>query len=90
MTFAKSLLGKSDVEAVLQRLDRLTTEESRMTATQTMEVVYGLFKNLKAVMDGTEMLLVVFFVPCLLLILLDGESSLANIRAALGMINSDI
>jgi hypothetical protein len=28
-------------------------EESRMTATQTMEVVYGLFNNMKVVMDGT-------------------------------------
>jgi hypothetical protein len=42
---------------VLQRLDRLTVEESRMTATQTMEIVYGLFNNMKAVMDGTETLL---------------------------------
>ena len=25
-----------------------------MTATQTMEVVHGLFKNMKVVMDGTE------------------------------------
>ena len=25
-----------------------------MTATQTMEVVYGLFDNMKVVMDGTE------------------------------------
>jgi hypothetical protein len=28
-----------------------------MTATQTMEIVYGLFNNMKAVMDGTETLL---------------------------------
>jgi signal recognition particle GTPase len=50
--FAKKLLGENDVEAVLQRLDRLTMEESRMTAAQTMEVVHGLFNNMKAVMDG--------------------------------------
>jgi hypothetical protein len=48
---AKKLLGENDIEAVLQRLDRLTMEESRMTATQTMEVVYGLFNNMKVVMD---------------------------------------
>ena len=36
-------------------------EESRMTATQTMEVVYGLFNNMKVVMDGTEALLDIFF-----------------------------
>jgi hypothetical protein len=28
-----------------------------MTATQTMEVVYGLFKNMRVVMDGTQTLL---------------------------------
>jgi hypothetical protein len=39
------------VEAVLQRLDRLTQEEAKTTATQTLEVVYGLVKNIKVVMD---------------------------------------
>jgi hypothetical protein len=58
---AKKLLGENDIEAVLQRLDRLTMEESRMTATQTMEVVYGLFNNMKVVMDGTEALLDISF-----------------------------
>jgi len=45
------------VEAVLQRLDRLTQEEAQTTATQTLEVVYGLVKNIKVVMDGTQGLL---------------------------------
>ena len=52
--FAKKLVGEKEIEAVLQRLDRLTAEESRITATQTMEVVYGLFKNMKVVMDGMD------------------------------------
>ena len=52
--FTKKLLGENDIEAVLQRLNRLTKEESRATVTQTMEVVYGLFNNMKVVMDGTE------------------------------------
>ena len=46
------MLGENDVEAVLQRLDRLTQEEAKTTATQTLEVVYGLVKNIKAVMSG--------------------------------------
>jgi len=50
--FAKKLLGESDVEAILQRLDRLTQEEARMTVTHTLEVVHGLFDNLKIVMNG--------------------------------------
>ncbi|KAF8262434.1 hypothetical protein EI94DRAFT_1788983 [Lactarius quietus] len=51
--FAKKPLGESEIEAVLQRLDRLTQEESRMTVTQTLEVVHGLVNNVKVVMtDG--------------------------------------
>jgi hypothetical protein len=42
------------VEAVLQRLDRLTQEEAKTTATQTLELVHGLVKNIKAVMDGAR------------------------------------
>ena len=83
-------MGENDIEAVLQRLDRLTTEESRMTATQTMEVVYGLFNNMKVVMDGTETLLDISFTVCSLFVLLDGKASIDNIREALGMINSNL
>jgi hypothetical protein len=50
--FAKKLLGEKEIEAVLQRLDRLTQEEARMTVTHTLEVVYGLVGNMKVVMDG--------------------------------------
>jgi ribosomal 50S subunit-associated protein YjgA (DUF615 family) len=50
--FTKKLLGERDVEAVLQRLDRLTQEEARMTGAHTLEVVHGLFNNLNVVMEG--------------------------------------
>jgi hypothetical protein len=50
--FAKKLLGESEIEAVLQRLDRLTQEEGRMTVAQTLEVVHGLVNNVKIVMNG--------------------------------------
>jgi hypothetical protein len=52
--FAKKLLGESEIEAVLQRLDRLTQEEGRMTMAQTLEVVHGLMNNVKVVMNGTQ------------------------------------
>jgi hypothetical protein len=55
--FAKKLLGERDVEAVLQRLDRLTQEEARVTVAHTLEVVHGLFNNLRVVMDGASILL---------------------------------
>jgi hypothetical protein len=50
--FVKKLLGENEVGAVLQRLDRLTQDEARTTAAQTLEVVYGLVQNMKVVMDG--------------------------------------
>jgi hypothetical protein len=52
--FVKKLFGEKDIEAVLQRLDRLTQDEARMTAVQTLEVVYGLVQNMKEVMDGEK------------------------------------
>ena len=50
----KKLFGEKDVEAVLQRLDRLTQDEAKITAAQTLEVVYGLIQNMKVVMDGEK------------------------------------
>jgi len=46
------ILGGNEVESVLQRLDRLTLDESRATATQTFDVVHGLVQNMRVVMDG--------------------------------------
>ena len=54
--FAQKLLGESEIEGALQRLDRLTQDEARMTGAQTLSVVYGLVGSMKAVMEGTECL----------------------------------
>ena len=54
--FAKKLLGESEIEAVLQRLDRLTQEEGRITVAQTLEVVHGLMNTVKVVMDGKQII----------------------------------
>ena len=48
------LLGEKDIESVLQRLDRLTLEESKTTVAQTLDVVYGLVNNMRVVMEGTH------------------------------------
>jgi hypothetical protein len=53
--FEKNDFGEKDVEAVLQRLDRLTHDEARTTATQTLQVVHGLVQNMNVVMDGEQM-----------------------------------
>ena len=50
----KKLLGGKDIEAVLQRLDRLTEDEARITATQTLYVVHGLFQNMRNVVDSEQ------------------------------------
>jgi hypothetical protein len=53
--FAKKLLGESEIEDVLHRLDRLTLDEARMTGTETLQVVHGLVNNLKFVIGGTHL-----------------------------------
>ena len=54
--FAKKLLGDGEVEDVLQRLNRLTQDEAKMTVTQTLSVVHGLVGNMKVVMEGAKFL----------------------------------
>jgi hypothetical protein len=56
--FTNKLRGEREIEAVLQRLDRLTQEEARVTTVQTLEVVHGLFNNLEVVMDGAYTILI--------------------------------
>jgi len=60
--FAKKLLGESEIEDVLHRLDRLTLDEARMTGTETLQVVHGLVTNIKLVMGGTQALLCLFVI----------------------------
>ena len=50
--FAKKLLGDSEIENILRRLDRLTQDEARMMEAHIFEVVQGLMNNVKVVMDG--------------------------------------
>ena len=54
--FRKKLLGESEIETVLERLDRLTQDEARMTVAQTLGVVHGLMGNMKVVMEGAQLL----------------------------------
>ena len=44
--FVKNVFGEKDIEAVLQRLDRLTQDEARTTAVETLGVVYGLVQDM--------------------------------------------
>jgi hypothetical protein len=84
--FTKKLLGESEVESVLARLDRLTEEEARMTVAQTLAVVHDLVGNVKVVMEGMQYLhywLLMFYrIPVQIL---DGKVSTNSIRRDLGM-----
>jgi hypothetical protein len=48
----KKLRGEKDIEAALETLDRLTLDEGRATAAQILEVVYGVFRHKRVIMDG--------------------------------------
>ena len=50
--FVKKLFREKDIEAVLQRLNRLTQDEAKLTAAQTLEVVHGLVQNMRVVTEG--------------------------------------
>ncbi len=50
--FRRKLLGESEIESVVQRLDRLTREEARITVAQTLGIVHGLVGSVKVVMEG--------------------------------------
>jgi hypothetical protein len=54
--FAKKLLRESEIAAVLQILDRLTQDETRITVAQTLGVVYGLVGNMRLAMGGAKWL----------------------------------
>ena len=54
--FAKKLLGDREIEATVEKLDRLTQDEARMTVAQTLRVVHGLVGNVKVIMEGAQCL----------------------------------
>jgi hypothetical protein len=52
--FTKKVFGEKDVEAILQRLDRLTRDEALTTAAQTLQVIHGLVQGMRVVTDGEQ------------------------------------
>ena len=44
--------GEKDVEAVLQRLDRLTEDETRTTTAEILKVIHALVQNMNLVIGG--------------------------------------
>jgi hypothetical protein len=59
--FLKKLIGRTDIEDALKRLDRLTQEEARMAAAQVLRVantvddrVQGIANDMVSVHDGVD------------------------------------
>ncbi len=50
------LWGKDEIQAALERLDRLTKDEGLSVAAQTLGVVRGLADNMKEIMGGALIL----------------------------------
>ena len=48
------LVGEKKMEAMVQRLNRLTQDEARQTGAQILKVVHGLVENMKVVMNGEQ------------------------------------
>jgi hypothetical protein len=81
--FTKKLLGESEIEAVLRRLDRLTEAEARVTVAQTLGVVHSLVGNVKTVLEGARSCMICSQISSEHF-LLDGKVSSDNIRQDLG------
>ena len=52
--FVNNFFKENDIEAVLQRLDRLTPNEARTTAAHILAIIHGLVQNMKKFMDGEQ------------------------------------
>ena len=50
--FLKKLIGKDEVEVMLQKLDRLTQDEAQRAVAETLGVVHGLVGDVRIVMEG--------------------------------------
>jgi hypothetical protein len=50
--FLKKLLGRSDVEDALKRLDKLTQEEARMATAEVLKITHSVDGNVKVLLDG--------------------------------------
>ena len=49
--YAKRLIGKTEMEDALKRLDKLTQEEARMAAVENLKATYAVDERVKGVAD---------------------------------------
>ena len=49
--YAKTLIGKTEMEDALKKLDRLTEEEARMVAAENLKATYTVDKRVQGIAD---------------------------------------
>jgi hypothetical protein len=80
----RKLIGEKKMEAMVQRLDRLTQNEARQTVAQILKVVHGLVENVKVVIKGEQNTPSLSPAGCRRSFPIDGEVSIGNLKEALG------
>ena len=50
----RTLVGEKKIEAMVQKLDRLTQDEAQQAVAQVLKVVHGLVENTKVIMKGEQ------------------------------------
>jgi hypothetical protein len=73
------------MEAMVQRLDRLTQDEARLAVAQILDVVHGLVKNTKTVMESEQNPLSLLPARYSGTFPVDGKTSVDYLKNALGM-----
>ena len=52
--YLKKLIGKTEIEDALKRLDKLTQEEARMAAAENLKATHAVDKRVEGVADTVE------------------------------------
>jgi hypothetical protein len=52
--FLKRLVGRSDIEDALQRLEQVTVEEARMAAAESLKATHGVNSNVQGMLKAME------------------------------------
>src|SRR5258707_5945221 len=73
------------MEAMVKRLDQLTQDEARLAVAQILNIVHGLLRNTKIIMEGEQSSLCFSPAWCSGTFLVDGNASVDYLKDALGM-----
>ena len=52
--YAKKLVGRTEMEDALRKLDKLTQEEARMAAAQNLKATHAVDERVKGVVDAVD------------------------------------